>query len=92
MTLKLTTTMPDGKRTTKHPLLWCLEYRMPADSNKSDLAKKMGVKPQSLYKWERKCREDRHFSLPLLRAMIMAAWFDVPVSLFRPDAQVGASL
>lgn len=88
-TLKLPTTMPDGKKTRKHPLLWCLEERL-GDRTKSDAARMMGVKPQSLYKWERLCREDRNFPLPLLRAMQLGKFFGVPHTLFRPDASWSA--
>lgn len=82
--MKLPTTMPDGKRTTKHPLLWCLENKM-GERNKSDLARAMGVRPQSLYKWQAEARADRHFPLPLKRAIQAADFFGVPVTLFRDD-------
>ena len=69
--------MPNGRRTTLHPLLWALKDRMPYDTNKSDIARKLGVKPQSLYKWETACRRDRNFPLPVLRASQLAKIFDV---------------
>ena len=85
MALKLLSTMPDGKRTPLHPMLWCLKNRMPVDDNLSDLSRRLGVRPQSLYKWMRRCEGDRHFSLPALRASIMGDYFSVPPALFRPD-------
>jgi len=75
----------DGQRTKLHPLLWCLKNRMPVGENLSDLARAMGVRPQSLYKWMRKCESNRHFSLPALRARIMGDYFRVPPAIFRPD-------
>ena len=84
--LHLTTLMPDGKRTTLHPLTWLLIWRMPEDTSKSDLARHLGVKPQSLYKWEAACKKDRNFPVPILRAVQFADVFDVPPSMFRPDA------
>lgn len=89
-TLKLPTTMPNGKRTKLHPLLWCLENRMPEGATKSDIARGMGVKPQSLSKWQAKCRADRNFSLPAERAAQLAQAFGVPAALFRPDIAWGA--
>jgi hypothetical protein len=85
MTLKLPATMPDGKRTPLHPLTWCIKNRSPEGSNLSDIARGVGVRPQSLYKWMRKCEADRHFSLPALRAVLLGDYFKVPPSLFRPD-------
>jgi hypothetical protein len=75
----------DGQRTTKHPMLWCLANRRPEGDNLSDLSRVMGVRPQSLYKWMRKCEADRHFSLPAPRALQMSRYFKVPAALFRPD-------
>ena len=83
--LKLPTTMPDGKRTTKHPLHWCLQNCMPEGDNLSDVARTMGVRPQSLYKWMKKAEGDRNFCLPSTRALQLAAYFQVPLNLFRPD-------
>lgn len=81
-TVKLTTTMPDGTRIRQHPLLW-LMTRVPV--NKSDLTRAMGVRPQSLYKWLAKCRDDRHFLIPALRAAQAAQFFGVHPSVLRPD-------
>ncbi len=89
-TLKLPSVMPDGKKTAKHPLIWCIQNKL-YENTKSDLAQHMGVKPQSLYKWERKCADDRHFPLPLLRAIQIAEFFDVPPSMFRPDVYRSAA-
>lgn len=83
--MKLTSKMPDGKTTKLHPLLWCLRNRMPEAANLSVVARHMGVKPQSLYKWMRKAEADRHFSLPAPRALQLAGYFGVQPDLFRPD-------
>jgi Transposase len=83
--LKLSSKMPDGKTTKLHPLHWCIRNRTPEGSNLSDVARHMGVKPQSLYKWMKKAEADRHFSLPAPRALQLAGYFKVPASLFRPD-------
>ncbi len=91
--LKLPTTMPDGKRTTKHPMLWCLQNRMKEGHNLSTLSQKvMGIRPQSLYKWMRFAEADRNFCLPTTRAMQMAAYFDVPLTLFRPDLNLNLTI
>lgn len=87
--VKLPSTMPDGKTTKLHPLLWCLKNRMPEGANKSTLAARMAVRPQSVYKWEARAREDRHFPVPLMRAAQMAEFFNVPLALFRPDMPKG---
>jgi hypothetical protein len=85
MTTKLPTVMPDGTSTRKHPFLWCIKNRMGEDRNKSDLARHLGVRPQSIYKWEGCCRHDRNFKLPAERALEAARFFGVQPSLFRPD-------
>jgi DNA-binding XRE family transcriptional regulator len=77
-----------GKRITRHPFVYLLEdyiEQAPEDNNKSVLAKHLGVRPQSIYKWERACRKDRNFPLPVLRAQQIATFFKVPPSTFRPD-------
>ena len=83
--------MPDGKRTKLHPLLWCIQPLLPEPDTKSDLARYLGVKPQSLYKWEMRCRKDRHFPLPVVRAAQLGKFFDVDPYLFRPDVFKGAA-
>jgi transposase-like protein len=77
--------MPTGSRTKDHPLVWCVKHQMPAEANKSDLARAMGVRPQSLYKWLAACQQDRHFSIPAERAAQAARFFKVSPNLFRPD-------
>ena len=84
--LALTHDMPKGQTTKGHPLIWLLANKMPRDATKSDLARSLGVAPQSLYKWERLCRADRNFPLPTLRAAQIAAFFKVKPAMFRPDA------
>jgi DNA-binding XRE family transcriptional regulator len=83
--VKLPREMPDGKTTTTHPLLWLIRERLGEDRNKSDLARDMGVRPQSLYKWERLCKADRNFPLPAPRALQIAKFFGVKPTLLRPD-------
>ena len=82
--LKLPASLPDGTRITVHPLLWYVRNKMDQD-NKSDLSRAMGVRPQSLYKWLAECRRDRHFALPLDRAMQIARFFEIHPRVFRPD-------
>jgi DNA-binding XRE family transcriptional regulator len=84
--LSLPTEMPGGRMTTDHPLLWAMTYKMPRDTTKSDIARTLGIKPQSLYKWEAACRRDRNFPVPILRAAQLAKVFRIPASLLRPDA------
>lgn len=86
--LVLPRAMPNGKTTKAHPLVWCIDTLRPANEAKARLAEHMGVRPQSLYKWLAKCKEDRNFSIPAERAMQVATFFDVPASLFRPDVFV----
>jgi len=83
-TLKLPTLMPDGTKVRVHPLLYLLKTSMGGQS-KSDLARVIGVKPQSLYKWETRCKADRNFPLPVTRAILIAGFFGVDPHLFRPD-------
>ena len=89
--IKLTREMPGGKKTTAHPLLWLIKdrldepYNESGKPNKSDLARALGVRPQSLYKWERLCKGDRNYPLPAVRAAQLATFFNVKPSLFRPD-------
>jgi DNA-binding XRE family transcriptional regulator len=82
--VKLPREMPDGKTTSGHPLTWLVREKM-GERNKSDLARHMAVAPQSLYKWERLCRADRNYPLPIPRAMEIAKFFNVKPSLLRPD-------
>jgi len=83
--LVLPRVMPDGTRTTKHPLVWLLDQRMPEDTNKSTVASALGIRPQSLYKWEAACRRDRNFPIPVARARQLGVYFDVSPALLRPD-------
>jgi DNA-binding XRE family transcriptional regulator len=83
--IKLPREMPGGKKTSGHPLIWLMKEKLGEDRNKSDLARALGVRPQSLYKWERLCRADRNFPLPTLRAKQVADFFGVKPGLFRPD-------
>lgn len=86
--LKLPFVMPNGARIRIHPLLWLMkQYAEQQDSewNKSELARRLGVRPQSLYKWERACKADRNFPLPVLRAKQFAGIFRVNPAIFRPD-------
>jgi hypothetical protein len=82
--LKLPASLPDGTRITIHPLVWYVKNKMGQD-NKSDLSRHMDVRPQSLYKWLAECRRDRHFALPLDRAMQIADFFGIHPRVFRPD-------
>jgi DNA-binding XRE family transcriptional regulator len=84
--IKLPTLMPDGSKTTKHPLVWLMANRLPDDANKSTVAAALGVRPQSLYKWEAAAEADRNFPVPILRARQLAAFFSVSPELLRPDA------
>jgi DNA-binding XRE family transcriptional regulator len=83
--LTLPSIMPDGKRTRMHPLLWALENRMPEGRNKSDVARALGIQPQSLYKWERSCATNRNFPVPVQRAAQLASYFGIDPVLLRPD-------
>ena len=89
--IKLPREMPNGKTTTLHPLTWLMREKLgePRNEdglpNKSDRARALDVRPQSLYKWERLCKEDRNFPLPISRAKEIAAFFNVKPSLLRPD-------
>lgn len=76
----------NGKQIEVHPLLWAMENRMPKDASKSDVARTLGVRPQSLYKWERACRKDRNFPVPILRAKQLAEVFRINPAVLRPDA------
>lgn len=89
--LELPVRMPDGTMSKGHPLLHLME-RHTADgvSVKARVAETLGVRPQSLYKWERECRNNRNFPLPVLRAKQLADFFKVPPSVLRPDAFKGA--
>jgi DNA-binding XRE family transcriptional regulator len=89
--LELPTTMPDGRPIEGHPLLYLLDKRLSkGDITKTDVAKTLGVRPQSLYKWERECRANRNFPLPVLRAKQLAGFLRVKPEVFRPDFPWGA--
>ena len=64
--------------------LWLLKYHMEVRT-KSQLARVMKIKPQTLYKWEAFAKKDRHFKLPLERALEVARYFDIHPSLLRND-------
>lgn len=87
--LKLPTVMPDGTKIKMHPLLYLMRTSLH-DNTKSDLARHMGVRPQSLYKWESRCAADRNFPLPAARAAQIGAFFDVAPGVLRPDVFGGA--
>jgi len=78
----------NGRRIRVHPLVHLMKLEAEAkgeEANKSDVARALGIAPQSLYKWERACKADRNFPLPVLRASQLASYFKVPPSVFRPD-------
>lgn len=83
--VKLPREMPDGKTTSSHPLTWLMREKLGEERNKSDLARALNVRPQSLYKWERLCKADRNYPLPIPRAMQIAKFFNVKPTLLRPD-------
>lgn len=83
--IKLPTTI-DGSQISGHPLLWMMKHRMPEGYSKSEIARKLGVKPQSVYKWEASCRANRNFPVPIIRAKQLAEVFNVPPAVLRPDA------
>lgn len=83
--IKLPTTI-DGSQISGHPLLWMMKHRMPEGYTKSDIARRLEVKPQSIYKWEASCRANRNFPVPIIRAKQLADVFNVPPSVLRPDA------
>jgi len=84
--LDLPRQMPDGHTIHRHPLIWAMQnHRRAYNDNKSELARRLGVDPRTIYKWERLCREDRNFPLPILRAQQLAEIFDLPPAFFRPD-------
>lgn len=83
--VKLPSTMPDGTKTKKHPLLWLFDKKLTNEGDNSALARKMDIAPQSLSKWKARCALDRHFLLPALRAKQIAEYCGVPPSLLRPD-------
>jgi len=91
-TVVLPRTMTGGLRTSLHPLLWCLKTRpgtVTPLTPKSSIAAMLGVRPQTFYKWERLCRENRNFLLPAKRASQLAELFAVHPSMFRPDIRWG---
>jgi hypothetical protein len=89
-TVKLPATMPDGSRTTKHPLLWLYATKLKEPGDNTKLATKLDIAPQTLSKWKARCALDRHFLLPALRAKQIAEYCGVPPSLLRPDVFVVA--
>lgn len=68
-----------------HPFIWLLDNKLKRDHTKSDLARVLAVRPQSLYKWERACRANPDYPLPALRARQFATYFRVKPETFRPD-------
>jgi hypothetical protein len=83
--LKLPLIEVNGKRSTLHPLTALMRLRGMTTKDKTALAASMGIKPQSLYKWELACAVDRNFPIPVLRARQLADFFKVPPATFRPD-------
>ena len=86
--VKLSTTMPDGSKTKKHPLLWLFATKLTAEGDNTKLANRLGIAPQTMSKWKASCAMDRHFLLPALRAKQIAEACNVPPSLLRPDVFV----
>lgn len=83
--IELPTTI-DGSKVSGHPLLWMMKHRMPEGYTKSEIARRLGVKPQSVYKWEASCRANRNFPVPIIRAKQLADVFNVSPAVLRPDA------
>lgn len=68
------------RRIAEHPLM--LARRRVS---RTDLAVAMGVTPQALIEWERRCTDNRDYALPPARVKHIALAAEVPPYALRPD-------
>lgn len=73
------------RNTAKHPFLVALDRWGSEGRTKTELAKELGVTPQSLNSWRVACLEDRDFLLPASLAAMVANKVGMSPRLFRPD-------
>ena len=83
--VKLPATMPDGTRTTKHPLLYALNVLTDLGFRKADLARALEVKPQTLHVWIMHAKDNRHFLLPAEQVPALSKMTGIAPHFFRPD-------
>lgn len=70
----------------EHPLVRGLDtVASVADIPASAVAKAMGIAPQTLYIWRRRCRKDRNYLLPAERVLALSRMTGIAPYYFRPD-------
>ena len=69
----------------RHPFLIALDRWAREGKTKTQLAKEIGVTPQSLNSWRVECLDNRDFLLPAATAAKIAKVTGLSPRLFRPD-------
>lgn len=72
-----------GRR--KHVLLIVLERAAEMGAKMSDVAREMGVTPQTLWIWKQRAAADRNFLLPAEQVPVLARYASISPFYFRPD-------
>jgi hypothetical protein len=69
----------------EHPLVRGLDEVARVAIPASTVAKAMGIAPQTLYIWRKRCRADRNYLLPAERVLALSQITDIAPYFFRPD-------
>lgn len=90
MTMTMTTKLPrtcDGVKLTKHPVLIAAEKAAEHTPRikRVDIARMLGVSPQSALGFEQRAQADRDYQLPAEHVKVYARIAKLPPYVFRPD-------
>jgi hypothetical protein len=89
--VRLPARKPDGTATRTHPLIWGLQNAYDVGLTDADVARTLGVAPQTLWIWKSKAAADRHFLLPAEQIPTLSSALGIAPYYFRPDLWPNAS-
>lgn len=75
----------EGKRATRHPLIFALEQAAEMGITVADVARKLNVTPQTMHIWKNRAKEDRNFLLPAEQIPALSLALGMAPFYFRPD-------
>jgi hypothetical protein len=83
--VKLPAKKPDGTATRTHPLIWGLQEVYDIGGADADIARTMGVAPQTFHIWKNRAKSERNFLLPAEQIPALSQALGIAPYYFRPD-------
>jgi hypothetical protein len=83
--VKLPAKKPDGTATRTHPLVWGLQEAHDLGVTDADVARQMGVAPQTFHIWKTSAKKNRNFLLPAEQIPALSTALGIAPYYFRPD-------